>query len=65
MVGFTAINWIVLLAATLVWPLVAIVLYFLWRWSKTHEDEDAARRKALLEAAAAAQQAPDASGPAA
>ncbi len=56
--GLTAINWIILIPATLVWPLVGVVLYFLWRSAKRHDDADAAQRRALLEAAAAAQQAP-------
>jgi flagellar basal body-associated protein FliL len=55
--GFTAINWIVLLASTLVWPLVAVVIYFIWRSAKRHDDADAAQRRALLEAAAASEQA--------
>ncbi len=56
--GLTAINWIILIPATLVWPLVGIVLYFIWRSAKRHGDVDKAQRQALLDAAAAAQQAP-------
>ena len=56
--GLTAINWIILIPATLVWPLVGVVLYFIWRSAKRHDDVDKAQRQALLDAAAAAQQAP-------
>jgi heme/copper-type cytochrome/quinol oxidase subunit 2 len=55
--GFTAINWILLLASTLVWPLVAVVIYFIWRSAKRHGHADEEQRRALLEAAAAAEQA--------
>jgi flagellar basal body-associated protein FliL len=55
--GLTAINWIILIPATMVWPLVAVVIYFIWRSAKRHEDADAAQRRALLEAAAAAERA--------
>jgi flagellar basal body-associated protein FliL len=53
--GLTAINWIILIPATLVWPLVAIVLYPIWRSAKRHEHADEAQRRALLEAAATKQ----------
>ena len=56
--GLTAINWIILIPATLVWPLVGVVLYFVWRSAKRHDDADAAQRRALLDAAAAGQHAP-------
>jgi hypothetical protein len=56
--GLTAINWIILIPATLVWPLVGIVLYFIYKSAKRHEEHDDAQRQALLDAAAAAQQAP-------
>jgi nitrogen fixation-related uncharacterized protein len=57
-VGLTAINWIILIPATLVWPLVGIVLYFVWRSAKRHDDADSAQRRALLEAAAASERTP-------
>ena len=58
--GLTALTWIILIPATLCWPVVGIAVYFLWRWSKHHEEIDAAQRKALLEAAAQPAPGPDA-----
>ena len=57
--GLTAINWIILIPATLVWPLVAVVVIVYVvanRSAKRHEESaDAAQRQALLDAAAAGQ----------
>jgi hypothetical protein len=52
LLGLTAINWIILIPATLCWPAVGFVIYLIWRSSKRHTADDDARREALLEAAA-------------
>ena len=52
LLGLTAINWIILIPATLCWPVVGVVLYLIWRSAKRHTTHDDAQREALLEAAA-------------
>ncbi len=52
MLGLTALTWIILIPATLCWPAVGVLLYFIWRSAKRHTAHDDAQREALLEAAA-------------
>jgi hypothetical protein len=60
--GLTALSWVLLIPAVLCWPLVGLAGYFIWRWSKQHEEADAAERRRLLEAAARSE--PEPGGPA-
>jgi membrane protein implicated in regulation of membrane protease activity len=52
--GLSALSWVLLIPAVAVWPLVGLVIYLIWRWAKRSTAEDEARRRALLEAAAKA-----------
>ena len=60
--GLTALSWILLIPATMCWPVAGLIVYLVWRSAKRHEEIDAAQRKALLEAAA--RPAPGPQGPA-
>lgn len=51
MLGLTALSWLLLIPAVAVWPVVGIIVYFIWRWAKRSAEADEAQRKALLEAA--------------
>jgi hypothetical protein len=50
--GLTALTWVILIPATLCWPVVGFLGYLIWRSAKRHGDADAAERRRLLEAAA-------------
>ncbi len=64
LVGLTALTWVILIPATMCWPVAGFVVYLVWRSSKHHEEAADAERKRLLDAAAAAQAAPGPGGPA-
>jgi heme/copper-type cytochrome/quinol oxidase subunit 2 len=63
LLGLTALTWIILIPATMCWPVAGIFVYLLWRWSKKHEEHAEAERERLLEAAAV-RTAPGPGGPA-
>jgi hypothetical protein len=52
-VGLSALSWVLLIPAVLVWPLVGFLVYLIWRWAKRSSAADEAQRRELLEAAAA------------
>jgi len=54
MLGLTAVGWVVLIPAVACWPVAGFACWWIWRWSKRHEEADAAERQRLLEAARAA-----------
>ncbi len=60
MLGLTALSWVLLIPAVLCWPIVALIGWRIWQWSKHHEEADAAERQRLLEAAAQAPSPPGA-----
>jgi len=62
--GLTALSWVLLIPATMCWPVAGLIVYLVWRSAKRHEEVDAAQRKALLEAATAAKPASGPPGPA-
>ena len=37
LLGLTALTWIILIPATLCWPAVGLVIYFIWRSAKRHD----------------------------
>jgi heme/copper-type cytochrome/quinol oxidase subunit 2 len=49
--GLSALSWVLLIPAVLVWPVVFVAGYMVWRWSKRHTEADEAQRRSLLEAA--------------
>ncbi|HEX4520343.1 MAG TPA: hypothetical protein VH063_12250 [Gaiellaceae bacterium] len=53
LVGLTALTWVILIPATLCWPVAGFIVYLVWRSSREHEEHADAERKRLLEAAAA------------
>jgi hypothetical protein len=61
MLGLTALTWIILIPATMCWPVAGLIVYLVWRASKEHEESAEEQRQALLEAAAKA--APGPGGP--
>jgi hypothetical protein len=56
--GLTALSWLLLIPAVAVWPVVGVIVYFLWRWAKRSSEADEEQRKALLEAAAKPREEP-------
>ncbi len=62
-VGWTALTWIILVPAVLCWPVAGFLVYLVWQSAKRHDEREAAERKRLLDAHAAAQ-ASNPSGPA-
>jgi heme/copper-type cytochrome/quinol oxidase subunit 2 len=56
--GLTALSWVLLIPAVGVWPVVGVIVYFVWRWAKRTAEADEARRKELLSAAARPEEEP-------
>ena len=42
MLGLSALSWVLLIPAVLVWPVVFVVGYLIWRSSKRHTEADEA-----------------------
>jgi hypothetical protein len=53
LLGLTALTWVILIPATMCWPVAGFIVYLVWRSSQHHEEAAEAERKRLLDAAAA------------
>jgi heme/copper-type cytochrome/quinol oxidase subunit 2 len=54
MLALTPLSWLVFIPAVLCWPVAGVIVYYVWKKSKHHEEEAEAQRRALLEAHARA-----------
>ncbi|HEY4346291.1 MAG TPA: hypothetical protein VGM80_01800 [Gaiellaceae bacterium] len=48
MLGLSALTWVILLPATLCWPVAGYVVYLVWRSGKRHDERDRIEREQRL-----------------
>jgi len=42
---FNAIDWVIGVAAIMVWPIVGVAIYFIWRSGKRHDERERLERE--------------------
>ena len=43
--ALTALTWVILIPATMCWPVAGVIVYFVWRSAKRHDEREKLERE--------------------